>query len=281
MSQETKFKNSKDAYKPHRSNTHVVEYDSDSSSDEDKEVYTAEFVWPSAAKPSSCASIKPVQKNRKEEMKFTFDVSKCYRIFDELLRLGHIKITHVIPPLEELKRRAYCKFHNSHSHVTNDCNVFRRQVQSAMNEGRLIFPELKIDKISFPVHTNTHTIGLNNAKVLLRPKQAEGAKGKNVVIGETRPKNVDDKILAREVVLEKAPDSKELIKITVKGHVPMGQESFAAASRPVVQDRPVRSDSPTGQTDQPQGRPRTFKPKRSEVGTWKRNVPNVQVRFAN
>ena len=128
MSQETKFKNSKDAYKPNRSNTHVVEYDSDSSSDEDKEVYTTEFVWPSAAKPSSCASLKAVQKNRKEEMKFTFDVSKCDRIFDELLHLGHIKITHVIPPLEELKRRAYCKFHNSHSHTTNDCNVFRRQV---------------------------------------------------------------------------------------------------------------------------------------------------------
>ena len=63
MSQEAKFKNSKDAYKPHCSNTHVVEYDSDSSSDEDKEVYTAEFIWPSAAKPSSCASLKLVQKN--------------------------------------------------------------------------------------------------------------------------------------------------------------------------------------------------------------------------
>ena len=86
MNQEYKIKNSKDADKPHRSNTHVVEYDSDSSADEDNEVYTAEFVWPSAAKPSSCASLKPVQKNRKEEMKFTFDVSKCNRIFDELLR---------------------------------------------------------------------------------------------------------------------------------------------------------------------------------------------------
>ena len=63
MSQVTKFKNSKDAYKPHRSNTHVVEYDSDSSSDEDKVVYTTEFIWPSAAKPSSCASLKLVQKN--------------------------------------------------------------------------------------------------------------------------------------------------------------------------------------------------------------------------
>ena len=46
MNLEYKIKNSKDAYKPHRSNTHVVEYDSNSSADEDNEVYTAEFVWP-------------------------------------------------------------------------------------------------------------------------------------------------------------------------------------------------------------------------------------------
>ena len=135
LSQETKFKKEKDTYKSHHSNTHVVEYDSDSSDDEDKEVYAAEFVWPASAKPSSCASHKPTQKNQQEEMKFTFDVSKCDRIFDELLRLGHLKVTHVIPPLEKLKRRAYCKFHNSSSHATNDCNVFRRQVQSAINEG--------------------------------------------------------------------------------------------------------------------------------------------------
>jgi len=196
LSQETRFQKEKDTYKSHRSNTHVVEYDSDSSDDEDKEAYAAEFVWPALAKPSTCTSLKPTQKNRQEEMKFTFDVSKCDRIFDELLRLGHLKITHVIPPLEELKRRAYCKFHNSSSHATNDCNVFRRQVQSAINEGRLAFPEMKIDKASFPVHT----IDLNNAKVLIRPDQAEGAKGKNVIIGDDRPLTVDNKIFAREMI---------------------------------------------------------------------------------
>ena len=95
-----------------------------------------------------------------------------------------------------------------------------------MNEGRLIFPEMKIDKTPFLVHTNMHTIDLSNAKVLIRPEQAEGAEGKNVVIGETRPKNVNDKILAREVVLEKAPDGKELIKNTVKARVPGGQEGL-------------------------------------------------------
>ena len=49
MNQEYKIRNSKDAYKSHRSNTHVVEYGSDSSNDEDNEVYTAEFVWPLSA----------------------------------------------------------------------------------------------------------------------------------------------------------------------------------------------------------------------------------------
>ena len=104
---------------------------------------------------------------------------------------------------------------------------------------------MKIHKTPFPVHTNTHIIDLNNAKVLIRPEQAEGAEGKNVVFGETRPENVDDKILAREVVLEKAPDGKELIKITVKAHVHGGQEgSSSATSRPAVQDRPIRPVRP-------------------------------------
>ena len=127
-------------------------------------MYAAEFVWPASAKASTCTSLKPTQRNRQEEMKFTFDVSKYDRIFNELLQLGHLKITHVIPPLEELKRCAYCKFHNSSSHATNDCNVFCRQVQLAINEGRLTFPEMKIDKALFSVHT----IDLNNAKVLIR-----------------------------------------------------------------------------------------------------------------
>ena len=142
--------------------------------------------------------------------------------------MGYIKISHVIQPLEELKRRAYRKFHNSHSHATIDCNVFYRQVQSPMNEGRLIFPEMKIYKAPFLVHTNVNTIDLNNAKVLPRPEQVEGAKVKNVIIGETRPKNADDKILDREVVLEMAPDDKELIKITGNSRVPRGQEGSSA-----------------------------------------------------
>ena len=60
---EFKYKNSKESFKPHRSNMHVVENDSDCSDDEEKGVYAVEFVWPSKDKPSTCPSLKPIQKN--------------------------------------------------------------------------------------------------------------------------------------------------------------------------------------------------------------------------
>ena len=126
MGLEFKLKNAKDTFKPHRSNTHVLDHDSESSDDESKGVYAAEFVWPSNAKPGLVPSLKPIQKNRQEELKFTFDVSNCDRIFDELLKNGNIRLSQAIPSPDELKRHAYCKCHNSTSHATNDCNVFRQ-----------------------------------------------------------------------------------------------------------------------------------------------------------
>jgi len=100
---------------------YVLGCDSNCLEDEGKYVYAIEFVWPSNDKPCNCSSLKPIHKDRLE--KITFDVSKCERIFDELYKNGYIKISHTILPLEELKRRAYCKFHNTFSHATNDCNV--------------------------------------------------------------------------------------------------------------------------------------------------------------
>ena len=73
--------------------------------------------------------------------------------------------------------------------------------------------EMKDDKASFP----THTIDLDNVKVLIRPEQAEGAKGKIVIIGKPMPKNINDKIHAREVTMEKTPDGKESLKIVTHG----------------------------------------------------------------
>ena len=56
-----------------------------------------------------------------------------------------------------------------------------------------------------------------------------------MIIGESRPKNVDDTILAREVTLEMSPDGKESLRITVKASRPGGQESSSRdTSQPVA-----------------------------------------------
>ena len=96
-------------------------------------MYAAEFVWPSKAKPSTCPSLTPAQKNRQDEVEFTFNVSKYDHIFNESFKNGNIRLSHAIPPLEELKQYAYCKWHNSTSHAIDNYNVFRRQVQSDIN----------------------------------------------------------------------------------------------------------------------------------------------------
>ena len=89
---------------------------------------------------------------------------------------------------------------------------------------------------------------LNNPKVLLQPEQAEGAQGKNVVIGDPRPINANDKILAREVVAKKTLDRKPTLRIFVNTPKPGGQAS--SSSQPAVQAQPVRPVASAGQTGQ-------------------------------
>jgi hypothetical protein len=185
LGNENRLKESKSSQTTNEKSNRPIYYASNYSHGEGNDVLTAEFVWPNKDKPRTCESLKPVRKNRQEEIKYTFDVAKCDRIFDELLKAGKIKIGHTIPPLGELKRRAYCKFHNSYSYATNDCNVFRRQVQSAINKGHLTFLAMQVDHNPFSINT----LELNNSKVLIRPDQAEKEK-KNVIIGEKRPEEI-------------------------------------------------------------------------------------------
>jgi hypothetical protein len=108
---------------------HTIECHSNGSDDETLNCFVAEFVWLAQARSVPCSSLKPIHKNQQEEMKFTFDVFKCDCIFYEMSKNGYIKLSHPLPPFDELKYPAYCKRHNSASHATNDYNVFRRQVQ--------------------------------------------------------------------------------------------------------------------------------------------------------
>jgi hypothetical protein len=82
---------SKETAKAIRHNVHIVECDQSSSDDESKEVYVTEMVWPKQAKSSACSSLQPVQKKRQEEVKFTFNVGKCDKIFDELQKMATLK----------------------------------------------------------------------------------------------------------------------------------------------------------------------------------------------
>jgi hypothetical protein len=113
-----------------RNERHVnaVEYISESLDDNEADMCVAEWSWGSKSKPFVCSSLMPSSKSRQDEIRNTSDVAKCDRIFDYLPQEKPIKLpsSHVTPSLEQLKKHAYCKCHNSYSHVTNDCNVFHQ-----------------------------------------------------------------------------------------------------------------------------------------------------------
>jgi hypothetical protein len=71
---------------------------------------------------------------------------------------------------------------------------------------------MQVDKNPFLINT----IDFENSKVLVRPEQAEETWGKNVIIGEKCTITTDEKVLSREVVVEKTTDGKESLKITIK-----------------------------------------------------------------
>jgi hypothetical protein len=108
----------------------------ESSSEEDIEVYMVEWVDMPQDKPLSCSFLKP-SPGKKEEVKFTFDVSKCDKLFVDLLQNKVIRLSegHVIPPPSQMAKGKYCKWHGTISQTTNECNYFHRQMQSALNDG--------------------------------------------------------------------------------------------------------------------------------------------------
>jgi uncharacterized protein YodC (DUF2158 family) len=87
-------------------------------------------------KPISCSFLK-LNAGRKDEIKYMFDMSKCDKLFDVLMKEGVIRLKegHSILVAEAIANGKYCKWHNSYSHTTNECNYFHQQVQSALNDG--------------------------------------------------------------------------------------------------------------------------------------------------
>nr|CAE04998.2 OSJNBb0093G06.6 [Oryza sativa Japonica Group] len=114
-------------------------YGSDDDDDDDSEVAVAE--WVRSKKVIPCQWVK----SSKKEERYDFDFTKADKIFDLLLREKHIQLPagHTIPSAEELGGRRHCKWHNSGSHSTNDCKVFRQQIQAAIEGGKIKFDDSK------------------------------------------------------------------------------------------------------------------------------------------
>ncbi|KAK1685569.1 hypothetical protein QYE76_046417 [Lolium multiflorum] len=114
----------------------------------DQEVAVAE--WTRGGTPVSCKWVKPPGPPRG----FDFDVTKTEQIFDLLLKEKQLTIPEGLkfPTVQELNGKPYCKWHNSLSHATNDCRVWRQHIQAAIEKGRLIFNQyaMKVDTQPFP-----------------------------------------------------------------------------------------------------------------------------------
>jgi hypothetical protein len=76
--------------------------------------------------------------------------------------------------------------------------VFRRKIQSAINEGRLVLHEKQVQKHPFPVNT----MELQQLKVLVRSHQVKATKGKNVAVGEAKP-DLRGKELTRKLLMKR------------------------------------------------------------------------------
>jgi hypothetical protein len=72
---------------------------------------------------------------------------------------------------------------------------------------------MQTDRSPFPVNK----LDLQNLVVLIRPKQADTTKGKNVVIGDPRLEEDAKSTPSCKVVMEKLPDGEEAITITIRG----------------------------------------------------------------
>lgn len=88
--------------------------------------------------PSNGRSLVETEKNDRFPKKtYTFDVTKCDEIFDLLVKDSHmiVRPNTKIPPLEQQKKRGFCKYHNFLGHKTSQCFIFRDLIQNAIRDG--------------------------------------------------------------------------------------------------------------------------------------------------
>jgi hypothetical protein len=117
--------------------------------DVEEEIVTVEWNW------GKKIVMVPNPWGRKNEENYDFDVTKANKLFDFLPKKRQIKLpaNHVMLPPEQLKNKKFCKCHNTTSHTTNDCRIFRQHIQRAIQHGKLKSDtprKMKVDDNPFP-----------------------------------------------------------------------------------------------------------------------------------
>ena len=142
---------------------------------ENDEVVAVDWVW-------TYSEYIPWAKNKsieEEKKKFNINITKADKVFDYLLEKGQIKLigNDKIPSAEELKRRRYCKYHNSNNHNTTDCKVFRDIIQQAFNKGKIGLEKAKgglgIEGHPFPANMVSSSFPKGKFKVLTYERAKE------------------------------------------------------------------------------------------------------------
>jgi hypothetical protein len=139
-----------------------------------------------------------------------------------------------------------------------------------------------VDTEPFPMNM----IDFEGKRILVRSNTTDKGKDKEIIIGNTREANGNHKISCRKVVSEKNPDGVETLKVTITTSSAGGQAQ-TKEQEPVLRfsDGPMHRHRRSGttmngpeiasgrsdHTQDPQ-RPRTFKPRRPKIGTWKTNT---------
>jgi len=116
-----------------------LEFDSGSDAVEENEINLAEL---KDGPPNVCKLLRPSNGKNPEEPKndkyppktYTFDVTKCEEIFDLLVVDGIILVPKnlKVPPVEQRKKRRFCKFYGFLGHNLSRCTRFRDFVQKAL-----------------------------------------------------------------------------------------------------------------------------------------------------
>jgi hypothetical protein len=126
----------------------LVDTEDNEAFGEEQEVAVVE--WIRGANPVSCRWVKQQGPTKG----FDFDESKVEQIFDLLLREKQLKLPedHKFPIAQELQGRPYCKWHHLFTNTTNDRKELHQQIQSAIEQGRLILGQfaMEVDTRSFP-----------------------------------------------------------------------------------------------------------------------------------